>query len=305
MASIARSRVLRTPLDGVLAFRVARALQQVQKGSRQDGLLAPAHPVLGRIEVFQDSVPEVPPKGDERRGIQWSPRRNVGLDGGVLTRNRNVLLDVLPDFPQHVDELVAVERARVFEVDGAVRIEKGDERQTLRPVLHIGGGVNVRVDEDVDEVLIKVGVDLFPAERVLRELVAPVAPLGREQQEVRPVSLDVALDHVIGVVLKVHPEIVVLVCEGRNGHDHRQNGTSEEKHADAGKGRSGHGRRGNGASKEKRADAGGVRKHPHPRRARSSSTFRRSASLPSSPLTSPASAPSASTRRMVSGWEIE
>ena len=157
---------------------------------------------------------------------------------------------------------------------------------TWLPDAHVeaptGGVMDVGVDEDVDEVLVEVGVDLLPAQRPLGELVAPVAPLGREQQEERPPS-PVALDHAVGIVMEVHAGIDVLVGKGRNRHGQPQGGASNEQRTEAGTDRGGH----------------------RYRRARSSRTFPRSASLPSPPPTRPASAPSPSSRRMVSGWAIE
>ena len=266
--------------DGFALF-VPRVLEQVQERAGQDGLLAPAHAVLARIEVLQDPLGEAARERAERLDLEGLGGV-VGVELDALAGNGESRVDGLADVAQHLDELVGVDRPRVPEVDRAVRLEEDDVRKPGRAVPRVGGVVDVGVDEDVDEVTVEVRVDVVAVERAFGELVAPVAPLGREQQEVRSPLLQVARDHVVGVVLELHLRMVVVIGEGRRGRRQRQDR----------------------ASKEKRACAGVDRRRHHPCRSSSSSTFRRSASMPSSPATSPTSAPSASTRRMVSGWEI-
>ena len=142
--------------------------------------------------------------------------------------------------------------------------------------------MDVGVDEDVDEVLVEECIDLFPHEGPLGELMAPVTPLGREQQKERPALSAVVLDDVIGVLDKIDAGFMVLVGKRRDGRRSPQHGAHQGK--DAG------------------PQADRIR-HRY-RRARSSRTFPRSDSLPSSFPTRSTSTPSRSSSRMVSVWEI-
>ena len=281
MASIARSIVFRTPSITSCRSRPSVCSRRYRKVRGRMAFSPRPTPCSTGSKCSRIPSLKVCDSAARFRNGQ-GVRRDVGLEDGVLAGDRQALFDGLADVAKHAGELLRVERARVPEVDRAVGLEKRDERETARPVLHVGGVMDVRVDEDVDEVLVEVGVDLLAAEGALGELVAPVAPLGREQQKERPFS-PIPLDHVVGVVMEVHPGIVVLVCKDRNRRGQPQDGACEQQRADAGTGR---------------------RMGHRYRRARSARTFPRSASLPSPPPIRSTSAPSPSSSRMVSGWEI-
>ena len=128
--------------------------------------------------------------------------------------DRQPFFYTLINFLNNFQERFCVKCSGIFKIELRIRIQKNRIWNSFCLIFLIGHTVDIRVNKDIDKILVKVIINLFISKRFIIEDMAPMAPLCGKKQKKWFLPVQVFLDDFWFIFHKVNRRSNVLESGG-------------------------------------------------------------------------------------------